>query len=196
MFYNKKGLLAEIKKTEQKISEKILVLEDLLDSAEKKSLISKVKNDEFFTVHENVDSKDSKTELRVLSLEDAHDSILENKDFEKTDVIDVSEMEDNEKTEELDFDELEFASEENSEDEEDDELQEESDLENEDWSLESDSIVADVQDFEEEERTLMGVKSIIQEAKQNMEKIDVTENIKIKSFKDVVLLAKKIDHLR
>ena len=40
MFYNKKGLLAEIKNTEKKISEKIIVLEDLLDSVKQKPLFA------------------------------------------------------------------------------------------------------------------------------------------------------------
>lgn len=158
MFYNKKGLLAEIQKTEKKITEKIIVLEDLLDSAKAKSLIpegSKIL-DPFQTtettptialfnkvdmksdkVPEVYEPKSSNTLLRVLSLDDA-----ENLDF---------------------FD---------------------NGLENEDFEDEEKN---------QQEEDSLGVTQMILEARENLKKIEVSDNIKLKSFKDVVLMSKKIE---
>lgn len=247
MFYNKKGLLAEIKKTEQKISEKILVLEDLLDSAKAQSLVSNIDDKEFFEIKETPvetpvkslpildkmkamfvslaepvleskkqDSKENETKTvhRTLSLQDAE--LYETQDEEESE--DAAESEDQESLEltgeELEFDELELADEldeDMSEDEEED-LEEDFADDSEDYDDELEEWATSAEDEEkgdvdvivslatattpDDEKTMVGVKSIIMEAKENLEKIDVTENIKIKSFKDVVLLAKKIDHLR
>ena len=247
MFYNKKGLLAEIKKTEQKINEKILVLEDLLDSAKSQSLVSNIESKEFFELEETQktpeknlvildkvkamfvsmvepvgepkkqDDAQSKTVHRTLSLQDAE--LFETSEDDETDEdgeetlklvaedsVDLTEGE-------LEFDDLELSEdsdEEESETEEDD--IEEMDDDSKDFDNELEEWATSAEDEEDgdvdvivslatattpdEEKTMVGVKSIIKEAKENLEKIDVTDNIKIKSFKDVVLLAKKIDHLR
>ena len=63
MFYNKKGLLAEIKKTEQKINEKILVLEDLLDTAKAQSLVSDIESKEFFELTETQNTQENSLPL-------------------------------------------------------------------------------------------------------------------------------------
>ena len=50
------------------------------------------------------------------------------------------------------------------------------------------------EDFVEQDKNRSrGVKGMVKQAKENMEKIDVSNVVEVKSFKDVVLLSKKIE---
>jgi hypothetical protein len=162
MFYNKKGLLAEIKKTEKIISEKIIVLEDLLDSANKQSLLANpidglksnisfnanldVKLDEVTLPLPETTENIENTELRVLSLEDAVN---------------------------LDFitDEASSA-----------------------LGPRFINLTESAEHDEGEVKLSQGVTDKVLEALDNFNKIDVSEPIQIKTFRDVVLMSKKIEH--
>lgn len=188
MFYNKKGLLAEIRKTEKKITEKIIVLEDLLDSAKAKSLIAEgsktlepIQNTELTPTiallnkadkkpkdsSEVYEPKSSNTLLRVLSLDDA-----ENLDFFDTDSGDLptSEVIQAKDTDTVEG-QIQTSSVSHSEEDEDFEDQSET----------------------QQEEDSLGVTQMILEARDNLKKIEVSDNIKLKSFKDVVLMSKKIE---
>jgi hypothetical protein len=201
MFYNKKGLLAEIQKTEKKISEKIIVLEDLLDSAKAKSLVfnksdlsgatkspdpsselnpvttTKLKTD--IAVLKKIENESTPTEnqmykpsastsntlLRVLSLDDA-----ENLDFYDSSSVGLQSPESLDDT-----------------DSESTELD----------AISSDGHYSNHDDDSDENTTQqedsLGVTQMILEARENLKKIEVSDNIKLKSFKDVVLMSKKIE---
>ncbi len=123
MFYNKKGLLAELQKTEKKITEKIIVLEDLMDKAKEQVQVSPK-------------PQTSNTLLRVLSLDEAEEPQEEPKGMEQ---------------------------------------------------LEDQSSQQDTKDDS------LGVTQMILEARENLKKIEISDNIQIKSFKDVVLMSKQIE---
>lgn len=165
VFQNKKGLLSEIKKTEKNISEKIVVLEDLLDSYKNLTLSEKnddKKTDVVQTPEDNIESQristsfsfkdkdvseDSITELRVLSLEDASKTIIEN--------------------------------------------EQESRIENENL-YSSDFHQSDIHQthpkFESQR-----VKDIIQVAKKNLAIIENQEKVEFKNFKDIVQMSKQLE---
>ncbi len=136
MFYNKKGLLAEAKKTEKIISEKITVLEDLLDLAKKDSILPLVEACKDADETKEVQEKISSTLVRTLSLEDA-------KNFSAKGFGSIADFENQEKI--IDF-----------------------------------------------EKPSLGVTKRILEARENLKKIDLSEPIRIETFKDVVLMSEKI----
>lgn len=201
VFYNKKGLLAEIKKTEKKISEKIIVLEDLLDltakkktetesatkisvsestnnlktkskAAKKNRFIKPVLNkklnlnapQEIIKPDYDTEENKSNTEFRTLSISDAEKIDLDEK--EVIDKVIQKTTENLAQSISASIASSKFFFEENENSEED--------------SNEPDSAIE-------------GVKTMVLEARENLKKIDVPESLEIKSFKDVVLMAKRME---
>lgn len=167
MFYNKKGLLAQIKQTERKITEKIIVLEDLLDVAKESSVdLSKIaeprrEEQNLINVFQEPKAKTyENTEVRVLSLND----------FE---------------SEEDEIDEDEFAL----------ITDFDSDLDN-SIKFKTQNRAKKSKRSENQDLTLKNtsmVQGIVLEAKENYDRIDVSEVNEVKSFKDLVLISKKIE---
>lgn len=212
MFYNKKGLLAEIQKTEKKISEKIIVLEDLLDAAKDKSLL-----------------RNNSEALAALGLAN-ESALVDQKTFNEAEVLPISNFESLEKSKptatkivkkalsELKakeiLDEVKASKSESSptlnrvlslEDalaanffESDEDSTSESVIAS---KLKSNSPItkdhsdSESYDLEEttKEETSLGVTERILEARENLEKIEISDRIQIKSFKDVVLMSKKFE---
>lgn len=182
MFYNKKGLLAEIKKTEKKISEKIIVLEDLLDSAKEKSLLSLSKIN--INSVENLDHANGNNDDNFI--ENFTETIVPVKLKTVAKIVIQKTAEEDSRSEDL--------------------LKKESITEERTLSLEDAKTFKinalnsqlDIDESDEEydsdhDGPSLGVTNMILEARENLKQIDVTEPIIIKSFKDVVLISKKID---
>ncbi len=152
VFHNKKGLLSEIRKTEKKISEKIIVLEDLLDKS-KLSLFNQSANSEMEIMIAPDWSPQLTDELILIPG-------INNK----------------------------FSTEFNVE------LNTEYRV----LDLPQDLIRPDASDNKSPEVEVIhqGVHDMIMEAKENLRKIDVSEVTTIRTFKDVVLMSKKLEHER
>lgn len=206
VFHNKKGLLSEIKKTEKKISEKIIILEDLLD--QHNLALKKVQASVILTGTET--DPESK-----LVQEPVQDSVLPAIDPElsasetsarivKLEPQINSTFEEEIKPEELNLNSgLRKASEHVVEPNTEyrilglpEEL-----LEGQDTNeLEVIPLLpVQAKQSKEEHKSepgdnyLTGVQNMVLEAKENLLKIDVSDVQEIRTFKDVVLMSKKIE---
>lgn len=204
VFYNKKGLLSEIKNTEKKISAKIIVLEDLLD---KTSLSTK--NDE-------QDSEDSSDLLDISSLatkeQDGQTQINKNDPAEivlplidenlqqtyenntEYRFLKLNEVliEDNNEIKKFNLSENRDVNKRNSSDK-NNPKDDVADLSPE--SFANISFINESEDMDQHEQPFdaAGVRNIVMEAKENLLKIDVSDVQEIRTFKDVVLMSKKLE---
>lgn len=186
MFYNKKGLLAEIKNTEKKISEKIIVLEDLLDSVKQKPLFAEPDLQQSFDLNFNPNlglkmdhALDLKPNLKSTEHPEVEAVTLPQLDLSEKTELRVLSLEDASR---LDF------------------IGDENELSQATTQMDSlEALLVTPEDdglysSDEEPRLSQGVTDKVLEALDNFNKIDVSEPIQIKSFRDVVLMSKKIEH--
>lgn len=205
VFHNKKGLLSEIKKTEKKISEKIIILEDLLD--QHSLALKKVQASAILPVTD--------PEMKLVQEEIVQDSVLPAIDPElsanetsarivKLEPQINSTFEEEKKTTELDLDSeahktSEYIVEPNTEyrvlglPEELLEDQNTNELEVIPLLPVQAKQSKEEQKSEPSDNYLTGVQNMVLEAKENLLKIDVSDVQEIRTFKDVVLMSKKIE---
>ncbi len=203
VFHNKKGLLSEIKKTEKKISEKITVLEDLLD--QHNLVLKKVQASVIDSkpIQESVlPAIDAEMNMPILSNEVlANASTLLDSEL-KIDNIAINQL-NHEIGQELKSESssaLEAEVSFNSKTEYrvlglPEDLLEDLEMSELEIPVVSKHISEnnDIKKSENHDQYLTGVQNMVLEAKENLLKIDVSDVQEIRTFKDVVLMSKKIE---